>query len=122
MNEDQVEVESSNCEKDLGVLVDDKLGFNEHIGEMVNKANRTLGLIKRSFKFLDETSFINLYKTLVRPLVEYASPVWNPHHLYLIKQIESIQRRATKLVSSVNSLTYPERLRQLELPTLEFRI
>ena len=88
---------------------------------LLGKANRILGLIKRNFKYLDENSFLNLYKTLVRPLLEYASPVWNPHQMKYIKLIEGVQRRGTKLLSSIQALDYPKRLEKLKLPTLQFR-
>ena len=58
--------------KDLGVLIDDQLKFSNHISEKVNKANQTMGLIRRSFNHLDTTKFKLLYKRLVRPHVEYA--------------------------------------------------
>ena len=54
-------------EKDLGVFVDDNLAFEKHIETQVNKANRVLGLIMRSFIHLDTESLPLLYKSLVRP-------------------------------------------------------
>ena len=51
---------------------------------MVNKANQVLGLIRRSVGTANTTTFSLLYKTLVRPLLEYAAPVWNP---YLVKDM-----------------------------------
>ena len=58
-------------ERDLGVLVDDKLKFDKHIKEIVSKANRILGLIKIGFACLDKKMFMNLYPVLVRPHLEY---------------------------------------------------
>ena len=52
--------------KDLGVIIDNQLTFNEHIAEKIKKANCMLGLIKRNFRYLDEYTFILLYKSLVR--------------------------------------------------------
>ena len=65
-------------EKDLGVIVDSKLNFRKHISEKISKANTMLFLIKTTFKYLDAEMFQLLYKTLVRPHLEYASPVWSP--------------------------------------------
>ena len=65
-----------------------ELSFNKHIGEAIGKANRILGLIRRSFKYFTAEIFVHLYKTLVRPIVEYSSPVWSPYKkkiLYLLK-------------------------------------
>ena len=62
--------------------------------------------------------FVKLYKTLIRPIIEYASPVWAPQKVKGIIKIEGIQRRATKLI---RNLEYPQRLKRLDLPTLEYR-
>ena len=80
-----------------------------------------LGLIKRNFKYLDEKTFILLYKSLVRSHLEYALNVWFPYRKGLINEIESIQRRATKLIPNLKKLTYVERLKHLKLPTLVYR-
>ena len=101
MTKDKLVLDNSDAERDLGVVIDSALSFSNHINEIVSKANRILGLIKRNFKYLDENSFLNLYKTLVRPLLEYASPVGNPHQMKYVKLIEGVQRRGTKLLSSV---------------------
>ena len=78
-------------------------------------------LIKHYFHFLDAEMFKHLYKSLVRPHIEYASPVWSPITKEDIKRIESVQRRATKLVPELSQLSYTDRLIALKLPTLEFR-
>ena len=64
--------------KDLGVIIDSELSFSEHNSSKVRIANAIVGLIRRSFSFLDGTSFKKLYTTFVRPL-EYAQSVWSPH-------------------------------------------
>ena len=63
-------------EKDLGVTVDHQLKFQKHIGEQVKKANEKLGIIHRSFSYMDEEMFLTLYKSLVRPHLEYGCCVW----------------------------------------------
>ena len=64
--------------------------------------------------------FIPLYKALVRNHFDYAMPTWNTHIKH-IEAIEGVQRRATKLVPKIKNLTYPDRLRALNLPTLSYR-
>ena len=65
--------------------------------------------------------FLNLYKSLVRPHLEYATPVWYPFYKKDKIIIGNVQRRETKLVTSCKHLPYPERLSKLRLPTLEYR-
>ena len=62
-----------------------------------------------------------LFKSLIRPHLEYASPIWSPITKGEIKRIEGVQRRATKLVPELQNLPYNDRLQQLGLPTLQYR-
>ena len=64
---ERVSIGASVMVKDLGVLVDTDLKFSKHVEEQVNKANRTLGLIRRSFQFLNRESLKLLFTVLVRP-------------------------------------------------------
>ena len=108
-------------EKDLGILIDNKLKFTEHINLKINKANQILGCIKHTFKHMNKEIFQLLYKSMVRPHLEYGSVIWNPHFKKDQDAIERVQRRATRLVPEVRHLSYNDRLRALNLPTLKFR-
>ena len=92
-----------------------------HINMSINKANRLLGIIIRSFCALDNNSFTLLYKAIVRPHLEYAATIWNPYKKGYIDDLENVQRRATKLLQNISHLSYPERLAALNLPTLVYR-
>ena len=105
---DGSELSTSTAERDLGVLIDDKLRFDKHIKAIVGKANRMLGMIKIGFACLDIPVFLNLYRVLVRPLLEYCVQVWSPHHVGEKKLLEGVQRRATKLVPELRHLPYEE--------------
>ena len=87
--------------KDLGVTFDEQLKFSDHYYDKIKKAYSVLGLIKRNSNFLCRDSFVMLYKSMVRSHLEYANAVWNPHKEGLIKDLEWIQMRATKLVSGL---------------------
>ena len=108
-------------EKDLGVTFDFELSFNEHICGKVKKANAIMGLIRRSFSYLDTNLFRKLYVTFVRPHLEYAQAVWSPFLVKYINLIENVQKRATRVVDGLTDLEYSERLRKLQLPTLSHR-
>jgi hypothetical protein len=83
-------------EKDIGVIVDNHLQFEEHMQTKINKANSMMGIIRRTYAHLDEESFLLLYKSLVHPHLEYANQVWAPHLRKHIDSIENVQRRATR--------------------------
>ena len=108
-------------EKDLGVYLDSSLKPSKQCVESARRANWILGLIRRHFKFLHKDVVIRLYKQMVRPHLEYAVQAWNP---YLAKDriiLERVQKRATRLIRSVSSLSYEQRLRHLKLTSLELR-
>ena len=88
---------------------------------MISKANQRVGLIKRTFSRLSCKSLKILYKSLVRPILEYCSTIWYPLYKYDIVEIEKVQRRATKLAPSIKELPYEERLKKLNLTTLYYR-
>lgn len=113
---------------DLGVLLDPKLSFNQHVSLIVNKARGILGFIKRWAKeFNDPYVTKRLYTSLVRPVLEYASVVWDPVYMTHINSIESVQKQF--LLFCLRSLhwnlldlpPYTSRLALIKLPTLKSR-
>ena len=118
---DHMEIEHVFEEKDLGVTMDMELNFQEHISTKIKKANCIMGLIRRTFSYLDGHLFKKLYTTFVRPHIEYAQSVWSPHLQKHIKQLENVQIRATAQVDGMKNLDYSERLKKLDLPTLVYR-
>ena len=74
-SQELIPIEKMDAEKDLSVIIDKSLTFTEHINSKIKIANRNLGLIFRTFTYLDKDIFMNLYKSLVRPHLEYASSV-----------------------------------------------
>jgi len=97
---DRIELERTSSVKDLGVIIDCKLKLQDHIKQK-NKACSMLGILRRNFKEMDVESFISLYKVFVRSHLEYAESVWNPHYMYLIDDLEKVQKRATKIFEAV---------------------
>ena len=108
------------CEKDLGVHVDNELKFHQHSSIAIKKANQVLGAIKESCCTRDRTTIPLLYKSMVRPLLEYGNVIWGPFYKKDIKAVKSVQRRATKLVECVKDLPYEDRL-QVKIPSLVYR-
>ena len=114
-------VKTETSEKDLGVIVDADLKFKEHIDSKTAKGMQMLGVIRRSFQFLDNRMFKLLFKGLVRVHLEYAATVWSPLCKSSIVNIERVQRHGTKALPGMKGLSYEQRLRSLNMPSLRFR-
>ncbi len=106
----------------IGVIFDCDLNFDALINTKVNKANSTFAVIRRSFKFLNETTFLPLYKSLVRCHLEYAVPMWHPCKAKCLDLIENVLRRATRQLPGFRNLIYEERRKNLKAPTLSYRM
>ena len=115
--EEQTELETT-VAKDLGISVDNELGFKEHINKVINKANSTLGIIIRSYTCLERQNLALLYKTLVRPLVEYGNLVWSP---YLGRDIEKYEPELYLHSKNYHIKRHHIKLKILKLPSLEYR-
>lgn len=108
-------------EKDLGVHITNDAKPSLQCTEAAKKATQALGFVKRTFSHFDCSSFSTLYKTYVRPHMEFAVQAWNPYLRKDIDCLEKIQHRATKLVPQLRNLDYEDRLKALNLTTLEER-
>lgn len=84
--------------KYLGVTISDNLSWSKHIENITAKGNRTLGFVRRNLKNCPKSVKTAGYTTLVRPVIEYASTVWDPTNQASINSLELIQRRAARFV------------------------
>ena len=116
-----VRIPSNEIVRDLGVYFDTQLKFDKHVSEIVKNANYRLSSIRRSFSRFNLRNFLLLYKSMVRPLLEYNTSVWFPLSQTDEHRIEKFQRKATRLVPYLQRLSYPQRLSRLQLPSLKFR-
>ena len=114
-------LESITSEKDLGVMVDDSLKFHIHAAYATKKANQMLGVIKKTYVTRDANTISTLYKSMVRPHLEYGNAIWGPCYIGDLKLVEGVQRRATKLIPHLYEKPYEERLQELKLPSMEYR-
>ena len=107
----------------LGVMLDKSLSWSSHITHVANKATRMLNFIKRHLSKCSTAIKASAYSLLVRPLMEYACAVWDPHYLTHIAMLEKIQRRAARwTVSNYNYLSsVSTMLHNLNWPTLSQR-
>ena len=87
--------------KYLGVIITADLRWNRHVADVVNRENKVLGMIRRNIYFCDKKTKDAAYAVgLVRALLEYASAVWDPHTASLASELEKIQRKAARFVTS----------------------
>ncbi|KAJ3659861.1 hypothetical protein Zmor_011524 [Zophobas morio] len=105
----------------MGVIVTSTLTWSEHITKVVKKANKILYLLGKTFAKADVNTVTKLYKTYVRPILEYANCVWVPTLQRDINLLESVQRRATRIPYGQVRPSYPDRLNLMKLPSLADR-
>jgi hypothetical protein len=124
-----VSLEKSSLAKDLGVLYDEKLTFNEHINVIYNKGLRLLGFIFRACAdFKNPYTLLNLFNSLIRSRLEYCSSVWSPHYIKYKKIVEKLQRKLVKfmfhkklIVTTSDEFNYLDCCKILKIDTLEKR-
>ena len=108
-------------EKDLGVIIMDSLSPEKHINKITAETYNLLRNIRAAFNYMDEEMTRKLITSLIRPRLEYAALVWSPNLKKHIRKLERIQRAASKLPPNLRNQSYEERLRALNLTTLEQR-
>ena len=83
--------------------------FRKDISTRANKANSIMRIIRRTYTYLDPQSFKLLFKSLVRPHLDYGAPIWNPRLKGNITELEKVQRRDTHQVLQLKGLSYEDR-------------
>lgn len=108
-------------EKDLGVLISNDLKVSQQCQLACGKATRILGMIHRTITFKHPVILIRLYKSLVRPHLEYCTAAWSPYYCKDKELIERVQRRFTRMIPDFRNLPYEQRLAETKLWSLEDR-
>ena len=115
-------------ERDLGVRITNDLKASAHCAYVCTRANRVLGMISRTMVYRSPDVLTRLYKSLVRPHLEYCMShleycvsAWSPHYVKVRDRLERVQHRFTRMVPGLKGLEYGERLVRLNLMTLEER-
>ena len=114
-------IQSAKEEKDLGIIIQDTLAVSKQVAKAVKTANTVLGTIRRTITNKTIQNITRLYKTLVRPHLEYCIQAWRPFLQKDIDKLENVQRRALKMIRNFHNLSYEERLKRTRLISLERR-
>jgi len=107
--------------RDLGVQITKSLSPSVHINDIVSRANQRAAAILRAFVSRDVRLLMRAFITYVRPIVEYNSSVWSPSSVGDIESVERVQRRFTKRLPGLKNMSYDQRLKFLDVPSLELR-
>ena len=104
--------------KDLGVYISNDLTWTRQIDEVVSGARTMSGWALRTFSTREEEHMITLWNSLVRPCLDYCSPLWSPmpSDLQEIDLLEETQRSFTRQIKGLEGLDYAERLKKLKKP------
>ena len=108
-------------EKDLGVMVTDDLKVAKQCNKAASRGNQKLGMIRRTFTCKNKDIIIKLYKSIVRPSLDYCVQAWRPHLRKDIEVLERVQKRATRMITECRGKDYEKRLECVNLTTLEMR-
>ena len=121
-------LEFVNSEKDLGVHFNKSLTWTEHCNVLFSKANRNLGLVRRTCHFIKNTrQRRNLYLALIRSQFEHCSPVWSPSSKVTMDKLEALQKKCVKWIFGEDFYSYtPEiyfsKLKELDLLPIQYRL
>ena len=110
--------------KDLGIIISDNLKWNKHIDYLYRNASVSSYQISKFSKTKNIWTLIKLFKTYVRPKLEFNTPIWSPYLSKDIEKIEKIQKTFTRYIFKKLNLpysSYSDRLRQINLKSLEYR-
>jgi len=112
-------LEFTGTQKDLQIWISNDLKFEFHTLEACKKANKMLGMIKRTVIYKDPRILVSLYKSLVRPHLEYCCSVWALHYQKDKDRLQKVQHCFSRMLQGMKELECPERLKRLGLWTLE---
>ena len=100
-------------EKDSGLTISADTKVSEQCGIAAAKGNQFFGLIRRNIVYKEKELIIPLYKTIIRPHLEYYIQTWRPYRMKDIDVLERerVQRTATKMISKLRNISYEMHLK-----------
>ena len=118
---DGIELERKENATDLGIVINENFKFHSQVNKACKKANQIINTIRRSFKSRNPRFLESMYKTYVRPHLEYCVQVWNPVNIGDINAIERVQNRFTRMLPQSSAMEQEERNRALNITSHKVR-
>ena len=118
---DDMQIRSVSSCRDLGVTVSHDLSPREYCKNIVKSTFHKIKLFRLGFSCTDISFAIEMFKTYLRPSLEYNTQIWSPHLISDINMVERVQRKFTKYLPGYWNLSYVQRLNALNLQSLEER-
>ena len=107
--------------KDLGIVMSSDGTFRQHVSKVISTANQLCGWVLRTFRTRQKLPMLMLWKSLVRPKLEYCCQLWCPTQTGDIQGIEQVQRSFIRKISGVQHLSYWQQLKELSMYSMERR-
>ena len=107
--------------KDLGVLANGDILFKEHINNIVTSSRVMSGVLLRTFSTREKQPMMRMFNSYIKSKLEYCSLIWSPCHQREINKLERIQKSFTSKITGLEQLNYHQRLKELNLYSLERR-
>ena len=119
---DNSDLSLADVRRDLGILVDNTLKFHVRIRSTVKKAAGLANNLLKSTLCRSSDFMVTILKSHIRPILEFGSTVWNTGYLGDLRLLESVQRRWTKCIDGLVDLSYADRLKSLNLYSVQGRL
>ena len=118
-----IQVERSSHQKHLGLILDEKLNFKEHVNSAISKVNKGISVLKKLRHTLPQKSLITIYKSFLRPLVDYGDIIYDqPNNESFCEKLESIQYKAALAITgAIQGTSHDKIYAELGLESLKAR-
>ena len=113
----------SSCQKHLGIYLDEKLNFSNHIKKNISKANKGIGILRKFYNVSPRNSLITIYKSFIRPHLDYGAIICDqPENKSFCKKVESVQyNTALAITGAIQGTSRENVYKELGLKTLKSR-
>ena len=88
--------------KSLGLIIDDRLSWSNHIKELCRKISSAIGALRRIRSLISQSTAVQIYNALIQPHFDYCAPVWDGLSSYLCEKLQKLQNRAARVILQAN--------------------